>query len=393
MASVDQEAESHDTAVGFACQILNTRPIIDTLAGVHNGKNDQHANCIADSDGITFKVQDLGNNVQGLASLTGGMLAEIALDNAEQVQFKINIAVLLQCLSIYGSGAASTTATTMDYNEGTAEFRLVLQGSGGVVTECSIRTLEAAGDAFGDDPNDLFAALNESKVSARAIMLSETLSDALCEIYNLPGATILGLVMSPEYPYFQLTATGNTASCTIEFPKGSESFKSFQCETEVEFQYQLSLVQHALRVLPTASQTQIRVSDDGLLCFQHRLQHKGGEMSYVEFVILPEESLGDENLAEEMKGEPMAVPPAGMEEGSPARQRRGASEDAFEFESSSQEARMPQRRLSSAGRRKKRRRMVHDESSGAVDSDDSVIGPSQSEGDASSGEDSDGLFS
>ena len=42
----------------------------------------------------------------------------------------------------------------------------------------------------------------------------------------------------------------------------------------------------------------IQLAENGLLCFQHRLQHKSGEVSYVEFVILPDddgEESGDEN--------------------------------------------------------------------------------------------------
>ena len=279
--------------LGFNAEVTNSKPLIDTLAGIHNSKPDQHTLCTVDEDGITFKVHDLGNNIQGLATLNSNLFREFVLDQGlNEIEFKINVAAVLKCLNIYGSSSGASTCTTMEYDQENPDFRLLLRTNTGsasnISTQCQIKTLAESEQSF-NAANDLFSALRDSENVGQAIIFSDALSDAFCEIYSLPGAATVSLMMSPAAPFFQLSAEGTTGKCTIEFPKGSESFKTFQCVRTIRHQYQLSLIQDALKVLPSAHQTNIQISDNGLLCFQHRLQHKGGEVSYVEFVILPDD--------------------------------------------------------------------------------------------------------
>ena len=283
--------------LGFNAEVTNSKPLIDTLAGIHNSKPDQHTLCTVDEDGITFKVHDLGNNIQGLATLNSNLFREFVLDQGlNEIEFKINVAAVLKCLNIYGSSSGASTCTTMEYDQENPDFRLLLRTNTGsasnISTQCQIKTLAESEQSF-NAANDLFSALRDSENVGQAIIFSDALSDAFCEIYSLPGAATVSLMMSPAAPFFQLSAEGTTGKCTIEFPKGSESFKTFQCVRTIRHQYQLSLIQDALKVLPSAHQTNIQISDNGLLCFQHRLQHKGGEVSYVEFVILPDDDNED----------------------------------------------------------------------------------------------------
>ena len=302
MLTPSSSQNEEPVALGFNAEVTNSKPLIDTLAGIHNGKPDQHTLCGVDEDGITFKVHDLGNNIQGLATLASSLFHVFVLDEGlNEMEFKINVAAMLKCLNIYGPNSGGQTCSTMEYDQESPDFRLQLRMNSGsssnISTQCRIKTLAESEQSFNTNIN-LFSALRDSKTVGQAIIFSDALSDAFCEIYSLPGAATVSLMMSPVAPFFQLSAEGTTGKCMIEFPKGSESFKTFQCEHTVRYHYQLSLIQDALKVLPSAHQTNIQMAENGLLCFQHRLQHKSGEVSYVEFVILPDddgEESDDEN--------------------------------------------------------------------------------------------------
>ncbi len=309
-ASAASAEAASPPGAGFAAQVESTKPILETLAGVHNGKADQHMVCEVDETGVVCKVHDLGFNIQGQASLYASLFEEFEVDGdgaGPGVAFKINVGILLKCLNVYGSTALSTTTTAMQYDADTAEFRLLLQPATGgqkqQQTQCRIKTLSEGDDALADAGNDLFALLEQSEPAGKCIILSDALCDTFAEIYALPGAASVSLLMSPRAPYLQLSAQGTTSQCTIEFPKGSESFKSFECDRVCRHSYQLSLIQDALKVLPSADRTNIHMHANGLLCFQHRLQHANGQSSFVEFVVLPEEADSDDEEEEEEDGD------------------------------------------------------------------------------------------
>jgi hypothetical protein len=307
MTSYISQPPPSQAILGFNAEVTNSKALVDTLAGIHNGKSDQHTLCTVDEEGISFKVHDLGNNIQGLATFGANLFRDFVLDQGlNEIEFKINVSTVLKCLNIYGANAGGQTCTTMEYDEENPDFRLLLQTNTGstsnISTQCRIKTLAESEQSFNAS-NDLFIALRDSDNVGQAVIFSDALSDAFCEIYSLPGAATVSLLMSPVAPFFQLSAKGTTGECTIDFPKGSESFKTFQCQRTIRHQYQLLLIQDALKVLPTAHQTNIQMSDNGLLCFQHRLQHKGGEVSYVEFVILPDEEEDSDEDADDDEDE------------------------------------------------------------------------------------------
>ena len=110
-------------------------------------------------------------------------------------------------------------------------------------------------------------------------------------IITRPGAASVNLMLSRDAPFFQLVAVGNNSRCEIEFPHGSESFSSFNCKvSSAHYTYQLSLLQNALKALSDSTQTFLRLNKDGMLCLQHKLSHSQSELSFVEFIVLPEEN-------------------------------------------------------------------------------------------------------
>ena len=403
-----------ETALGFNAEVINSKPLIDTITGIHNGKPDQHTLFTVDEDGITFKVHDLGNNIQGLATLNSNLFHEFVLDQGLDVmEFKINVAALLKCLNIYGQSSITQTCTSMEYDEESPDFRLVLRinsgSSSNISTQCRIKTLAESEETFNDQ-SDLFTALRDSETVGQAIIFSDSLSDAFCEIYSLPGAATVSLLISPVAPFFQLSAEGTTGKCTIEFPKGSESFKNFVCERTICHHYQLSLIQDALKVLPSSHQTNIQMSSNGLLCFQHRLQHKSGDVSYVEFVILPDDNDDDNDNdggGEEGEAHVLQKKKRRRNERVDEKQAMNASElfdddeeeeeeeeeevDPYKYVDNDQEQQDVgiARREKNIRRRREREEEKEEEEDGTSESDHEVIGPSGDEMDESDDDEED----
>jgi cell cycle checkpoint protein len=315
-SSVDGQPESSSTS-GFVCQLDATKSMMSTVAGIHNGKKDHHACVKVLEESITFATYDTGKNMQGQATLLSNNFSHFDLyisnnkgfvgndvggemnpSNDDEgggepsLEFKVNVANFLNCLSIFGAAQSNSTSVRMDYDDRRRTFRLVLQHGEGALTECSMSTLD-----YDEENTNFFLTFRESNTVGEVIVLSDSLREAFSEIYNLPGAASVYLSLSPSAPYFQISAVGNAGRCDIEFPYGSESFSSFNCEVPKRSKYQLSLLQHALRALGDSHQTYVRMNEKGMLCLQHKLHHGQNGMSFVEFVVLPEESEEDENSA------------------------------------------------------------------------------------------------
>ena len=307
----DNNNRNDFNTIGFACQMDSTKAIASTIAGIHNGKKDHHVLVRAFEGSVTFLTHDKGQNMQGQATLLNSSFSHFEQfktnnkndnnnnnnnnndddddddeEEEEPIEFKVNLNTLIQCLSIFGAANMKTTSLRMDYNDSTNQFRLILQHGTDALTECAIQTLI-------DDVQlaNYFLAFGESDAIGEIIVLSESLRDAFSEIYSMPGAASVNLLLSQEAPFFQLVAVGNNGRCEIEFPNGSESFSSFTCKVpRIHFRYQLSLLQNALKALNDSTQTFLRINGEGMLCLQHKLHHNQNELSFVEFIVLPEEN-------------------------------------------------------------------------------------------------------
>jgi hypothetical protein len=304
------DAVNDNETIGFACQLDSTKAIASTVAGIHNGKKDHHVLVRAFEGSVTFLTHDKGQNMQGQATLLNSSFSHFEQFNnnnsnnnnndndpiEEPIEFKINLNTVLQCLSIFGASNLKTTSVRMDYNDSTNQFRLILQHGENALTECTVQTL-----IDNVQIANYFLAFGESEAIGEVILLSESLRDAFSEIYSMPGAASVNLMLSQKAPFFQLVAVGNNGRCEIEFPNGSESFSSFTCKVpRIYFRYQLSLLQNALKALNDSTQTFLRINGEGMLCLQHKLHHGQNELSFVEFIVLPEE---DDRESEEEREE------------------------------------------------------------------------------------------
>lgn len=98
-------------------------------------------------------------------------------------------------------------------------------------------------------------------------------------------------------------------TCEVEFPKGSESFLSFESEATQEFHYHLPLLQAAARVLPHAATTYLRLNESGMLSMNHKIANEADDStSYVSFILLPDDDDDEEEEEEDDEGVEDDVP-------------------------------------------------------------------------------------
>eukprot|EP00941_MAST-03F_sp_MAST-3F-sp1_P000139 g139.t1 len=282
----------------FFSRLDNAKILSYLLSSIRNVQNDSTQQVLVrvDYENIQFQVEDVGKCLQATATLESKELQEFELNNCEeQMQFRLSLSVLLDCVNVFGHTNLSMTSLTMSCDTETEMFHMLLEYDG-VVTECDMNTL--TGD---DSETDFIQLFRSSPIINKAIIKSQYLRDAFQELTDMAGAASVILRLSPTEPNFRMCAKGNVGSCYIDFPSSSESFVLFQSSRRQSLRYRLAFLQHAFRALQHSDQTYLRINEDGLLCVQHMVVSSSGATTYIDFVIMPAEN--EEEEEEEEEGE------------------------------------------------------------------------------------------
>jgi len=222
----------------------------------------------------------------------------------------------MECLSIFGSNAAASTTVTMEYLHRSACFEVTLEESG-VLTTCRLATVDTD-EYISESWLKMTSAFRTSNQVCKAIMKSEHLKDALYELQDLQGSNLVRVIMSPRAPYFQLSASGNLGTLEIEFNKTSDLFVFFECldqsseQSNVgqgtnrsnQWEYPLHSLLQGMRALVVASETFVRINDEGIMCIQHQIVAASGKKCFVDFLMVPtadEEDEEDEAASEALQ--------------------------------------------------------------------------------------------
>uniref|UniRef100_A0A8V0YR33 RAD1 checkpoint DNA exonuclease n=1 Tax=Gallus gallus TaxID=9031 RepID=A0A8V0YR33_CHICK len=193
----------------------NARNLSSLLRAVHF---QDHATCFATANGLRVTVED-AKCIQANAFIQAEIFQEFHVQE-ESVMFRINLAVFLDCLTIFGASSlpGTSTALRMCYRGYGHPLMLFLE-EGGVVTVCRINTQE---------PEDLldfnFCSTN---VVNKIILQSDGLREAFSELDMT--SEVLQITMSPDKPYFRLSTFGNAGSAHLDYPKDSDLMEAFHC--------------------------------------------------------------------------------------------------------------------------------------------------------------------
>ncbi|KAL4223188.1 ssDNA endodeoxyribonuclease [Mactra antiquata] len=278
MALSTQTATDDDQNILLA-RIDNARSVSNILKAIHFKET---ATVFASPMGLKVTVED-AKCIQANAFIQEGIFQEYVIKE-EQITFKINLTILLECLTIFGTGAVggSCTSLKMCYAGYGRPLVLMLEEEG-VLTDCSIKTLEP------DEVLDFnFSSTN---VINKIIMKSECLKEAFNELDMT--SDVLEFLMSPDAPYLRLSTFGNAGSTHSDFPKDSDMMESFQCAQTQTNRYKVSLLKPSVKALALSSRVSIRTDNRGFLSLQYMIKNEDGQICFVEYYCAPDEDVDD----------------------------------------------------------------------------------------------------
>ncbi|ESO05208.1 hypothetical protein HELRODRAFT_156866 [Helobdella robusta] len=201
----------------------------------------------------------------------------------EDVVFSINLKILLECLNIFGSSSMSSTSS-----DGTTAFELCYAGEGhplvllleegGVLTNCSLKTLE-----LNDTLNYDF---DGSSVVNKIIIRSECLKEVFFDLDT--SSDVLEITMSTDKPHFRLTTYGNTGTYHWDYPKDSDMIEEFSVIQHQVIRYKMSLIRPFSKALLVSTRTSLRTDDKGFLSMQFMIKLDDTQTSFAEYFCAPD---------------------------------------------------------------------------------------------------------
>lgn len=254
----------------FECALDSTAPLSKILRSVELEKNQMVAVSVTDR-GVKFTMHQ--NRVMQAKAYVKTEIFSVFRLPGPSIMFACNLTTLLSCLEVFGEAAS----LKLTYSGADALVNLLLECNG-VVTECSIRTV--------DTPELLDINFRMSPMTARFIIESAHLREAFAELESSDAATV-AICMSPTVPHLCLAAEGDASSARIDFvgdPAGV--FSEVTCAGgAVEHKYNLAVVRPCLRVLAKANCTNLRMNEAGVLSMQHVIPTDDGFQQWVEFLL------------------------------------------------------------------------------------------------------------
>ncbi|XP_076973059.1 cell cycle checkpoint protein RAD1 isoform X2 [Tamandua tetradactyla] len=220
MPLLTPQIQAENDQYSLVASLDNVRNLSNILKAIHFR---EHATCFATKNGLKVTVEN-AKCVQANAFIQAEIFQEFTV-HEESITFRINLTILLDCLSIFGSSPmpGTLTALRMCYQGYGYPLMLFLE-EGGVVTVCKINTQEPEETLDFD-----FCSTN---VINKIILQSEGLREAFSELDMT--SDILQITMSPDKPYFRLSTFGNAGSSHLDYPKDSDLMEAFHCnQTQV----------------------------------------------------------------------------------------------------------------------------------------------------------------
>lgn len=227
-------------------------------------------------EGLKLTVEE-GKCVQASAYVPSDNFTEYHVRDDVDVMFKISIAVLSECLNIFGSGEESSLK--MYYRGEGSPLLLVLQPQSmyNVMTDCEISTQTADSVLELRDEDAEEVAKLVLKAPAFLGLLADI--ERSCEVFELN--------LSPDHPNVSIVTYGMQDRSCIDMPKSSDMVQSFSCEAPVTLRYQLHHIRSIMKALAISTKVVLRCSSNGLMLLQLKLEKEDQRQMFSEFYIVP----------------------------------------------------------------------------------------------------------
>ncbi|KAH9248231.1 hypothetical protein BASA81_014152 [Batrachochytrium salamandrivorans] len=200
------------------------RPLVTILRAI---SFKQKAYCTIAAEGMRLTAED-SRTVQAKAYLPKSLFREFklsdntTLDPDEELSFMVDIRMLTDCLSIFGAQQQPVFAgfLQLSYPRNGGELTLMLK-DGNVVTACSLAT-------YDNEPiTDLHMSFGDRRTVGKIIMKSDWLKTAFAELDST--SSDLTLAISPQHPFFRISASGLAGESQLDYPRDTEVLESFNC--------------------------------------------------------------------------------------------------------------------------------------------------------------------
>jgi len=276
-STLSTQRGEEDSQYLLVASLDNARNVSTVLKAVHFKDT---ATVFASPMGLKVTVED-AKCAQANAFIQEALFHQYKIKE-EQLAFKINLTVLLECLTIFGgsSGPGGSTSLKMCYAGYGCPLILMLEEDG-VLTDCSLKTLEP------DEVLDFDFC--SSNVVNKIIMKSECLKEVFNELDM--SSEVLQILMSPDQPFLQFSTFGNAGSTHSSFPKDSEMVESFECSQTQTNRYKISLLKPSVKALALSTRISIRTDSRGFLSLQYMIRTEDGQICFVEYFCAPDEEV------------------------------------------------------------------------------------------------------
>ncbi|CAK9804392.1 Cell cycle checkpoint protein RAD1, partial [Anthophora quadrimaculata] len=257
----------------LVAKLGNLKTVVQLLKAINFKET---ATCFGTENGLKITVED-AKCMQASAYIPSHVFEEFNLK--EDVIFRINLNVLVECLCMFWSNIncqGSSVAVQLFY-KGNGYPVTVLIEEDGVITDCSLKT---------QDPDELLDFhLEPENVMNKVVLQTELLKDILSELD--PTSDFIELLLSPSPPFFRISTAGLAGICHVELPHDGDLIDNFQCTSTATSSYRLPHIKPAMKALVYANKVSLRTDTCGLLCFQYMVKTEEGHTCYIEFYISP----------------------------------------------------------------------------------------------------------
>ncbi|KAG8751650.1 ssDNA endodeoxyribonuclease [Serendipita sp. 396] len=333
------ESRNDDPELILLASLLDVAPFVALLKAL-NGLSDT-ASIIITKAGIRVEVE-YKRALQATAYLANSLFESFVYnpssesnDTEEEIdegdtstEIEINLSILNEALSIYGSGGGfwkrkerndpdqqededevrgpldrffgrktAVTSLRMSYIGDGHPLRLILaERAEGPTTVCQIHTLvpeRRMGLPFDDEEKIV-------KIIMRSSWLRDTLAeiDTSCDyvtiICNPPQKVAChgkGPSSRPNDSFFRIDAKTSKGGVEIDFPNDREVLEHFECGQSLKFHYSFDFVHKMIRALAVSVKVSIRIDSEGTMSLQFLMPSGTSKerTTWMEYRCLPRE--------------------------------------------------------------------------------------------------------
>ncbi|KAI9032770.1 Rad1/Rec1/Rad17 [Phycomyces nitens] len=243
-------------ATSFSGEVVSIRLVINLLKAIQITKD---ATCHVMDEGLMFSAGD-SPCVVAVAYVRKNMFETYRRSNTVFAPFAIDLAALVNCLSILSLATGTLSDTCKLFYDGTGgPFEIMREDADAhVVTKCKVNTYDADGSNIGLEMRDDFMGSFQVIMKASALVNVFNEIDRTCERITM--------TFSPLDNSFKLSGKGIKDSWEMKYHHDSGSFISFRCEEEVSFSYHYSYIMSCTKALTYATKVHLRFTPNGILC-------------------------------------------------------------------------------------------------------------------------------